>query len=351
MYLKHGGINDRIIKEYGNDILDLSINVNPFGIPEEVRNAIIKAAEHVGEYPDPECGRLREAISQSIGIPKDMILCGNGGSDLINRICMLFAGKNVLLPLPSFSEYISEPEKNGSHLIRYMLKEEEGFCINEDIIDLIKKDTALLILTEPNNPTGVLTAPELKAGILKRCEKTGTILLVDESFIDFAKDPEKASMMKHAGSDNLIILRAFTKYHGLAGLRLGYIISHNTDLQKKTEALGSEWNVSLPAQKAGIAALECGEWYDGRKGYIIQERERLKSALEDEGYKVFSSEADFLLFKGKPGLAEALLKEGILIRDCSSFEGLGPGWYRTAVRAREENDRLLDTEAIGRYGR
>ncbi len=351
MYQKHGGINKKITEEYGKDILDFSINVNPCGIPKSVRDAIINTAGHIGEYPDPECTKLKEAISQNTGAGTDMILCGNGGSDLINRISRVFAKKNILLPIPSFSEYISCAEKNGCRVKKYVLKEEDGFHLKEDIIDLIREDTALLILTEPNNPTGALTSPELKARILKKCEKTGTILLVDESFIEFTRDSEKNSMLTFAESDNLIILRAFTKYYGLAGLRLGYIISHNTDLSKSIQNLESEWSVSLPAQKAGIAALEDRTWYEDNLGYITRERERLKNALEDTGCKVFPSEADFLLFKGRPGLAEALLEEGILIRDCSSFEGLGPGWYRTAVRSAEDNDRLLNSKAIRGYGK
>ena len=351
MYQKHGGINDQIINEYGKDILDFSINVNPFGIPETVRRAIINAADHIEDYPDPECAQLRNVIAGYTDTVPDMILCGNGASDLINRICRIFAKKMVILPVPSFSEYASKLAINGCRVTGYTLKEEDGFRIREDILDLIDEDASLLILTEPNNPTGVLTPAEMKAQILKKCEETGTMLFVDESFIEFARDPEEGSMIRAAGSDNLVILRAFTKYYSLAGLRLGYIISHNADLISSLRNIGSEWNVSLIAEKAGAAALGDRYWYDCRKGYIISERERLKKSLEEEGYITVPSEADFLLFKGKPGLAEALLKEGILIRDCSSFEGLGPGWYRTAVRSPEENDRLLDTEAIGEYGR
>ncbi len=351
MKQKHGGNREKYIREYGRNLLDFSASVNPFGASGAVREEVGKLADRISDYPDPDCTELKKAIEGYTGLSADMVSCGNGGSDLIMRTAGIFAGKKVLLPVPSFGEYEEYPDQTGCRITKYRLTEEGHFRIHEDILGRIKGDTGLLILTEPNNPTGLLTDMSLKERIIKKCEETGTFLLIDESFIEFSDDPGGSSMLNYVReSDRLIILRAFTKFFGLAGLRLGYIISSNSLIISKYEQLCPEWNISIIAQRAGIRAIEDIKTYKEELVYINWEKEYLSQSLNKAGYKVFDSQADFIFFKGRPGLADELAREGIVIRDCSSFDGLDKGWYRIGIRLHEDNKRLAESGVLKKYG-
>ncbi len=351
MKQKHGGNREKYIREYGRVLLDFSASVNPFGASRAVREEIGKLTDRISDYPDPDCSGLKKAIEGYTGVSADMLSCGNGGSDLIMRTAAIFAGKKILLPVPSFGEYEEYLDHMGCRITKYRLTEEGLFKVSEDILARIDSDTDLLILTEPNNPTGLLTDISLKESIIKKCEETGTFLLIDESFIEFSDDPDLLSVLKYIRqSDRLIILRAFTKFFGLAGLRLGYIISSNSLIISKYEQLSPEWNINLIAQKAGIRAIEDIKTYKEELVYINEEKHYLSQSLKKAGYKVFDSQADFIFFKGRPGLADELAREGILIRDCSSFEGLDKGWYRIGIKLHEDNKRLVESGVLKKYG-
>ena len=140
----------------------------------------------------------------------------------------------------------------------------------------------------------------------------------------------------------LFVLKAFTKSFGMAGLRLGYGLSADGALLRKMSAAVPPWNVSALAQAAGVAALGDAEFLERNRAVIRAERPRLEERLRELGFWVCPSQANYILFRGEAGVADRLRERGAAIRDCANFEGLGPGWYRAAVRLREENDALLD---------
>ena len=177
--------------------------------------------------------------------------------------------------------------------------------------------------------------------ILELCTRQGILLFVDECFLDLCENGE--SLKPHlTGNPNLFLLKAFTKSYGMAGLRLGYCLCSDSALLHRMSQTVQPWNISTPAQAAGIAALKEREFLQRSKALIREERGWLKNELEKAGLPVCDSEANYLLFLGPGFLSEKLREKGISIRDCSNYHGLGRGWYRIAVRTHEENAVLID---------
>ncbi|MCD7980836.1 MAG: aminotransferase class I/II-fold pyridoxal phosphate-dependent enzyme [Clostridiales bacterium] len=340
------------------NVIDFSANINFLGMPESSRRAAQEAVRDAIHYPDSRCGEFREAVAGMEGVPADTIFCGNGAADVIFSLVRAVNPQRGLLPVPSFYEYRKALCAAGCEVITYPLREENEFCLREDILERITPDIRILILCNPNNPTGILTERKLLERIFRRCETTGTLLVTDECFLDLTAEPERFSMMPlTADSDRLFILKAFTKTFAMPGLRIGYGVCRDRSLLRRMEEVSPPWRVSVPAQAAGIAAAHlarcgkeqppeasvCGEMdYLGASRQAIREnREELSAGLRKLGYTVWDSAANFVFFRGEPGLAELLCEQGILIRDCGNFEGLGDGYYRAAVRSKYENEMLL----------
>ena len=179
--------------------------------------------------------------------------------------------------------------------------------------------------------------------ILDRCKKQNIVVILDECFLEFLDEPNRYEMSDLRGEyPNLLIIKAFTKIFSMPGLRLGYAISSNQDILEEMSFKLQQWNVSVPAQMAGVAALEKPKEYIRRtREYVSGQREYMRNIMKMMGYVVFASKANYLLFKGRPGLEKEALEAGFLIRDCQNYEGLSEGFYRIAVRTKEENERLI----------
>ncbi|MGX8773569.1 MAG: pyridoxal phosphate-dependent aminotransferase [Bacillota bacterium] len=350
---EHGGDWTSYEIEYGKAPLDFSMNVNPLGMSEKVREAIAEAAETAERYPDPECRKLRDAIAEAEGVRADRVFCGAGAADVIYRLAKaakVDGEPRLLITAPTFSEYEEAFASEGWHVERWLLKEEEDFAIGEDLARAIGEagrvadgGADMLFLCEPNNPTGVATDRKLLEEILAACEKAGTTLVIDECFNGFLDDPEGHTMKGFLDEhDNLIILKAFTKLYGMAGVRLGYCLCANPETAESLAKAGAPWNVSSLAQAAGIAALGDGEHAAGGRRIVREERQWLKGELLGLGFGRVYGEANYLLFKGRVGLDEELRSRGILIRNCDNYHGLGEGWYRIAVRKHDENMKLIE---------
>ena len=242
---------------------------------------------------------------------------------------------------PTFSEYSEGLARQGCRMDRYPLREENGFLPDEGILTFLEeKRPEAVFLCTPNNPTGRLFPPALMDRVIALCREMGSRLFVDECFLDLSEGG--VSLRSRLDEwPGLFLLKAFTKSYGMAGLRLGYCLTADGDLLERTSACSQPGNVSVPAQAAGIAALGQKEFLDRARAVIREEKPRLKAGLEELGCRVCPSDANYLLFRGPVELGEKLLRLGIALRSCANYHGLGPGWYRTAVRTREENERLL----------
>ena len=322
--------------------LDFSANVNPLGTPPEVVAAIAKSAERCAAYPDPYCSRLREKLAAVHGVTPADVVCGNGAAELIFQFAAALRPKAALLPVPSFSEYESALSAVGCQIEYFELKRAEGFAVTEAILDAITPATDVLTLCTPNNPTGRSVDPEVLLRVLDRCRETGTRLLLDECFLDLTdKGAEKSLIPALRDGDPCLVLRAFTKLYGMAGVRLGYAVSKDRDLLERMCRTVQPWNVSAPAQAAGEAALDCKDFVKRTLALIAEEKEYLLRSLRDLGIDVLPGDANFLMLSGVPGLCEAMLERGILLRSCANYRGLGEGDCRIAVRTHGENEQLI----------
>ena len=351
MELEHGGDWAGFTERYGRPPIDFSANISPLGLPESAREAVRNALSYADRYPDPLCRKLRRSLAAHHSVDAQQIVCGAGAADLIHRLGTFLRPKRALIPVPSFLEYTRALEPWNCEIRTYPLYADNGFQIGEDFAEHITDDLDLVILCEPNNPTGVTTKRSLLEQILARCREKDALLVVDECFLPFLDDPSSHTLIPSLGAGNLLILRAFTKFYAMAGLRLGYAITDEPGLAESLSAAGQPWPVSSLAQEAGIAALEDRAYAQEARLLVRTQRTALKKGLQSLGFTVIPGEANYLLFfSPDKDLGSALAQEGILIRDCSNYQGLEPGWYRIAVRTQADNQLLLHALAA-RSGR
>ena len=365
---------------YRNQVkIDFSVNINPLGMPEAVQQELLRTVGDCVRYPDMISEQLTGAladylsdmlsanarsdsddkrhakqISASDGeIQAEQICCGNGASELFAAIvhaCLAEKRKQsdarpvrTLIPVPSFFGYEKAAQMADGEIIFYQMKETDGFALTREVIEAINEDIDLLFLANPNNPVGNRIEPEVLREVADKCRTCGVTLVIDECFLPFCADEAHHSFLPYLKKyPNVIVVRAFTKIFAMPGVRLGYLVCADEERMEQIRRQLPEWNVSLMAQRAGVAAL-------GERGYLketvnVVERERrfLTGALRDCGMKVFPSETNFLMLYTKRKLYEELLEQEILIRDCSNYRGLGEGYYRVAVKNHAENLALLD---------
>jgi threonine-phosphate decarboxylase len=344
------------------DQLDYSVNTNPLAMPPTVPEVLRRCIETgaAERYPDPQCRAVRAALSRLEGVPAEQILCGNGAADLIFRLCLAKKPRRALVCAPTFSEYENAVRLSGGAVVYHVLREDAGFSLGEAFLAALDSRAALTggvdmaFLCNPNNPAGGLIDGGLLAAIVRRCRDRGILLVVDECFLPFTAVPSLAADL----GENLVVLKAFTKTFALAGLRFGYMLCADAALRAATAAAGPCWAVSVPAQSAALAAVECGPWLERSRGLIATEKPALVAGLRDLGLRVFDGGANFVLFRAaEPGpagtgagtLYEALLEKHILVRTCGSFRGLDERYYRVAVKTGEQNGRLI-AALSGIYG-
>ena len=284
--------------------MDFSININPLGMPDFIKQAAMDGVEESARYPDSRCRRLRRLAAGFYGVQEETLVFGNGAAELIFGIVRAVSPRRAVLTAPSFTEY------------------EAALSSGEEI-----------------------------RRILEFCTVQGILAVVDECFLDLAEEDERDSVLDlvRAGEKKVFLLKAFTKSFAMAGLRLGYGFLADGELRLKMQSQSQPWNVSIPAQEAGCAAFgaEREPYLREARRLIGQEREYLREGLQRLGFYVFPSEANFLLFKrtdrGDGGeLYESLLSRGILIRRCGDYQGLSGDHYRICVKKREENRAFLE---------
>lgn len=345
----HGGDIQTYIDRHGFAPLDLSANINPFGIPDAVRAAMHRTVDNCTQYPDPFCRAARQAIGAREGVNPDFLYCGNGAADVLDRLAAVLKPRKVLLTAPTFAEY--ERTLSGAEIRVHNLRETDGFALTERILDEISPDLDAVYLCNPNNPTGRTAAPELLREIVRKCTENGVKLVVDECFNDFLTDAEQHTLKDLLESNpGLIILRAYTKMYAVPGVRFGWCMTADAALIEKLYHAGQPWNVSVTAQACAVAAANEPDWATETAKRIAEERRFLSDGLAAHGLQVFPGEANFLLFRSSDTkLHEKLAAKGVMIRDCANYRGLSAGFYRAAVKSREASEKLL--EALEPYNK
>lgn len=319
--------------------LDFSANLNPLGMPPSVKKAISENPERFEIYPDPDCRELRAALASYHGIVPEDILAGNGADDLIYRMAFAKKPRKVLLTGPSFSEYEKSAVFSGAEVVFHSLSPDNDFLVTQAFVDEITDDIDLVYLCTPNNPTGVTVPEKIIRATAEACMAHDAIFVLDECFICFTDKESSIPLLEQYPC--MAILEAFTKRYAMAGLRLGYIISKNHGLLQELKGCGPCWNVSGPAQAAGLAALQSNDYLAEGLALIRTEAEYLKQELVQLGLRIFPSEANYIFFYSKQPLYDLLREKGVLIRSCDNYPGLCQGYYRICVSTHEKNRAFL----------
>jgi histidinol-phosphate aminotransferase len=338
----HGGINYAELEASGidvNSVIDFSVSTNPFMPPPGIKEAI--AAAPIERYPDSQATALCRMLAGKLGVEATNIIAGSGTTELIRTIAMVYfrQGDHILILEPTYGEYELACRLVGARPIKYRARENEGFSPNiEEVVDFIKqKQLRGVFICNPNNPTGKYlsrNAIEKVIGALK-----DGVLILDEAYLPFVE--ESWDSLDSIKNGNIIILRSMTKDYGLPGLRLGYAVASGDIINVLRIAL-PPWNVNAVAQSAGLAVLKEDKYLKNSLTKTREARDFLMGEIKRLGFDVLSSDAHFFLVKVANAAAcrRALLKKGILVRDCSSF-GL-PHYIRIAPRPRVECQKLIE---------
>lgn len=344
---EHGGYMPDEEKEY----CDLSININPLGLPDSVTAAVQGAIAACVRYPDPFCKQLRTAIAAFEDSNPENIICGNGASDLLFRLIFFLKPRQALLLAPCFADYKRALGTVGCQVQHYFLSKESGFLPGNDFFSLVRQiKPDLIIVTNPNNPTGCVLSRSWLDALVQTTADSGSNLLIDECFIDFLpKGKELTLVNRIPDNDHLFVVKALTKSFAMPGLRLGYLIHRNRERLAALLAQGPDWQVSTLAQIAGIAALETAVWYlPQTEQYVVNEKIRLFELFHRCGFQVYGSQANFIFFSAPdyPDLKEELWNNHkILVRSCRNFRGLDEPFYRIGIGRPEQNQAFI--QALG----
>ena len=337
----HGGDIYEAKRKFKGEVIDFSANINPLGLPLALKKTLYTNFDRILHYPDSTARNITKRIAKYWQINNENVLVGNGSVGLIYLIMSTYRPKTTLIPVPTFSEYERAAKSVNSKIHFLKLKEKEGFRLN--ISQLGNADISFFC--NPNNPSGNLILPSLRE---KRSNSIPGKIIIDEAFMDFLPNQKDHTLIWRAVKNRkIIVLRALTKFFALPGLRIGYIIGHK-EVINKLRRCQPPWSANSLAQLAAELILDDKGYVKKTYKLINKEREFLFEQLTGiKGVKPYLSVANFLLMKiEKPGvtsefLKEALIKKGILIRDCGNFRGLNNKYIRVAVRSREENLKLL----------
>ena len=311
------------------DIVDFSANINPLGPSPKAVEAIKQAIDRVRIYPDENSERLVRCLAARLRIPDETILAGNGATELLYFWLRTMRPRTASLVVPTFAEYRKALESVGTEIVTVPRPRLAG-------------DAGVVIITNPNNPTGSYMPPEEMRDWISSFQPS-TQIFIDEAFVEFTAQP---SIMRHVERfPNLWVLRSMTKFYALPGLRLGYLAGSGV---RKLIEKREPWQVNALAEAAGIASLEDRSHEEATMQLIQRERIWLWKELQTvPAIRAFPTAANFFLARCEreetlDRLIHGLAQERVLIRDCRTVEGLDGPYFRFAIRTRPENTRLLD---------
>jgi histidinol-phosphate aminotransferase len=340
-----GKRKEEIARKYGislDEIVKLASNENPLGPPPKAVEILKENAGEVSVYPDNDARELRSEIADYTGLDEKNIIVGNGSDEVLELTVKLFLdkGDEAIIPIPTFSVYNSLVKIYAGKPVYVPL--DDGFNFNVDkIIENISKKTKLVFICSPNNPSGSVLSED---GLLKILEED-VVVVLDEAYAEFS---DVSNIGKVSDYENLIVTRTFSKAFGLAGLRIGYGAADDRIIDYMFR-VKTPFSVNLLAQKAAIAALKDREHLKKTVELVRRERDNLISMLGKlPKIAVYPSQANFVLINMRESgmssrkIVDALLRKGVIVRDCSSFYGMDEYHIRVSIGKPEENKRFFE---------
>lgn len=330
------------------ELMDFSSNINPFGSCPSAKQAIIDNIDMVSIYPDPEYKNLKSSISQYCNCNEENILLGSGATELISSFINIINPKKAVLLSPAYSEYERELKKVGCEITKYFSTRKEDFKIDiNDFINTINSDSYdLVIICNPNNPTGfAFSSGEIKK-ILESCP---TYIMVDETYVEFTDMSTYSSTPLVNEFSKLFVIRGTSKFFSTPGIRLGYGLISDKAIYNKMISFMDLWNINIFATIMGEVMFADTEYIKSISHKIHLERDYLLNELKQiPNLKVYDSYGNFILCEiisrkiTAKELYDNLINHGIIIRNCASFEGLDKYFFRVCILKPEENQILID---------
>lgn len=350
---QHGGDLYTIEKKYHipkQEIWDFSGNINPLGFPPNVKKALAENLDIISTYPDKNYTALKNSISKYTGADSDYIAVGNGSTELISTFIKTVHAKKTLILGPAYSEYEREAQLCESEFSYFALEEKNKFLVDiEKLLQALTPEIGLLIICNPNNPTGTAITQKQMKLLLSQCKKNHTYVMVDETYIEFSDNLDEICSIPLVESyDNLFVIRGISKFFAAPGIRLGYAVCSNKTFLSVLKKVQDPWSVNILASFAGEQLFKEIEFIKETKHLITTER---KKALEEfekwQNITAFPSSSNFILLKllsnkiSSSEIFEKLIVKKILIRDAASFTFLDKSYLRFCILKPEQNAVLL----------
>jgi histidinol-phosphate aminotransferase len=334
---------EQIAAQYGfavSDLVRLDANENPYGPSTKARAAL--AGDYAAHrYPDAEQRELRAALADWLGVPAATIVAGAGSDEMIEAVfrCCIEAGERIVISSPTFGMYSFDAQQYGAEVVD--VPRREDWELDREPLLAAARDAKAVFLPSPNNPTGNTASRELIEELLE----TGALIVIDEAYIEFSEEESVAALA--ASGAPLVVLRTFSKWGGLAGMRIGYAVMPEA-LAQATMAVKQPYSLNVAAEVAALASLQDIEELDERACTITGERNRLAKALRATGWvEPWPSDTNFLfcrlLRSDGATVREVLRRRGVIIRYFDS-ERLR-GHIRISVGTAEDTDRVIEALA------
>lgn len=317
----------------------LSSNENPFGPLPSVLTTINEAAASVNRYPDMAVVELRERLGRALSVSADCIATGTGSVAVLAQVVQAAcdAGDEVVFAWRSFEAYPIVTQLAGATPVMVALDTQARHRLDA-MADAVTERTRVVLVCTPNNPTGPSVHRAELDAFLDRVP-SDVIVVIDEAYVEFVRDPEAVRGLEvWRERPNVVVLRTFSKAYGLAGLRVGFAVAHR-EVAAAIRKTATPFGVNSIAQAAAVASLDAFDELNERVESIVEERERVVQGLQDQGWKLPESDANFVWFPlgaDSTAFAEACEEAGLMVRQ------YGDDGVRVTIGETEANTRLLE---------
>ncbi|WP_291943344.1 threonine-phosphate decarboxylase CobD [Cetobacterium sp.] len=340
----HGGNIYKLKRDNGIEVLDYSSNINPLGVPSSFKKAVIENFETLEKYPDIDYVELRTAIGDYNNCHIDNVVVGNGATEVLFLYMKAVKAKKVLIIAPTFAEYERAARAAGRDVKFFPLSKD--FSLNENMLLDFITDEDVVVMCNPNNPTGKFQNLEKIKKLADFLERKNKKLFIDEAFIEFVDNwkDKTAFLLKHK---NVFILRALTKFFALPGVRLGYGLTYDEAILNEIKNIREPWSVNGVAEIAGKTMLldtlyihETENWIKKEKLWFYEELCKI------DNIEVTPTETNFILVKllndNAKSFRKKMIENGVLVRDASNFMFLDESYIRLAIKDRKKNEQVLE---------
>ncbi|HDL7336907.1 TPA: threonine-phosphate decarboxylase [Yersinia enterocolitica] len=345
---EHGGNVLEMALKIGTNaenIIDFSANINPLGMPDSLKTAIVEQLARAEHYPDVEYRQLHSALARAHHCLPENIMAGNGATELIYAVVHYLQPRTALLLTPGFAEYRRALQRVGCQIDDYQMSDADGYQPDEGLLAVLEQQRPdCLFLATPNNPTGLMPDTNLLQAIVRCCHQYQIALIVDEAFIDFLPDAP-GLIPQLADFPHLYVLRSLTKFFAIPGLRLGYLLSGDLQGIEQMKQQREPWTINAFAALAGEIILDDQPYIQATHEWLAQQQHWLYQQLcAIPALQVWQGCANYLFLRClRPEIAlqPALLQHHILIRHCANYPGLTRDHYRVAIKSATDNQRLV----------